>query len=73
MKKKAILALFGLVVMVGGLTACDGSSSGDDDYDYHDAAGNGYNDDDVDWEADGGEARGWDEAVNDYNREHYGW
>lgn len=74
--KKGIIVCLSTIVLVGCLTACDGSSSGYDTnggYDYYDDAGNGYNDEDVDWDADGGEAHGWDEAVNDYNRQNYGW
>lgn len=56
------------------LASCDVSTSSEysegDDYDYHDAAGNGYNDDDVDWDNDGDGGIGWDKAVNDWDREH---
>lgn len=58
MKKKLFASLFLIccTLSVCALSGCSGESGGyedDDDYDYYDAAGNGFNDEDVDWDADG--------------------
>ena len=67
-KKLTIIMIAACTVF---LASCDGSSGSDgDDYDYHDAAGNGYNDEDVDWNGGGDDGIGWDQAVNDWDRDH---
>lgn len=70
-KKFAVILIAACSVF---LISCDESSSGGyedtEDYDYYDAAGNGYNDEDVDWDNDGNGGIGWDQAVGDWNREH---
>ena len=68
----SIFALYGAFAMGSG----DSSSGGSGQYDYHDAAGNGYNDDDVNWDGGGkgGKSKSWDQAVGDWNRENgYGY
>ena len=64
----AVLAVYGTLAMGSGRD----SSGSTTNYDYHDAAGNGYNDDDVDWDNDG-DGIGWDQAVDDWNRTNGIW
>jgi len=61
------------VILLLALTAvfaagCDDSGTGS--YDYYDRSGKGYNDDDVNWDGGGkgDKQKGWDDAVNDWNR-----
>lgn len=71
--KKICIAIFAVAIALT-MTSCDegSSSTAGDNYDYHDAAGNGYNDEDVNWSGGGkgDKSKSWDQAVNDWNREH---
>ena len=70
MRKKTFLAILFIGLSVLCMTGCDGSSSSSTSYDYYDSKGNGYNDEDVDWSGKdkSGSKKGWDEAVDDWNR-----
>lgn len=47
----------------------------DNGYDYHDAGGNGYNDEDVNWDGGGkgDKSKSWDQAVDDWNAANGYW
>lgn len=74
MKRKAIIVLMAICALASfSFTGCDGGDSNSSkSYQYHDAAGNGYNDDDVNWNGGGkgDKSKSWDQAVGDYNREN---
>ncbi len=70
----SVLALYGVLAI--GSDDSSSSNTGGDNYDYHDAAGNGYNDDDVNWDGGGkgNKSKSWDQAVDDWNRANgYGY
>lgn len=69
---RTILLLAAALLLLGSAAACGGgdSSSSSKSYDYYDNKGNGYNDEDVNWDGGGkgNKSKGWDDAVNDWNR-----